>query len=66
MEDLDCTGGYHWHTGDFCYLFGVEGSVANECMDISDTLECNAFVCSGIPGRKYICLQTQFFFISDI
>ena len=61
MEDLDCTGGHHWHVGDICYLFGVEGSIDNECRGRIQNEESNAFVCSGIPGRKYICLQTQVF-----
>ena len=31
MKDFACTGGYHWHHGDICYHFGVEGAVDNEC-----------------------------------
>ena len=59
MDDLDCTGGFHWHSGDICYHFGVEGAIDNECTALIKTFEANAFVCSGIPGREYICLETQ-------
>ena len=31
MKDFACTGGYHWHHGDICYHFGVEGAVDNVC-----------------------------------
>ena len=61
MDNLACTGGYHWHQGDICYHFGVEGSAGNECPGIRKSESANAFLCSGIPGRKYTCLETQVF-----
>ena len=50
-RDLSCTGGYHWHHGDVCYHFGVEGAVDDECK--GRTIgggQSHGFDCRAIPG----------------
>ena len=56
-DDSACTGGYHWHQGDICYLFGVEGSVDNECKGRKKSEASRGFVCSGITGKKFNCFK---------
>ena len=56
QKDITCTGGYHWHHGDICYLFGVQGALDKECTGRKNGMgQSHGFVCSGIPGRNSMC-----------
>ena len=54
--DLSCTGGYHWHHGDVCYHFGVEGAVDDECkgrtIEVVSPPQSHGFDCRAIPGKN--------------